>query len=157
MQHETDRKFTRTEWLEYKESEDYKQNKQKIDYSLIDGDNSSDNSNTPYNTPFNLSEEDIDEETKLTGNLKGGKLTGGNVNYYLIEVPKPKRLEPYTVEVEDLIETLDMSFAEGTVLKSLIRLCKLKQDAGKPGSTYLYEAEKIKYYADRILAKYKID
>lgn len=79
-------------------------------------------------------------------------LTGGNVNYYLIKVDKPKRLEPYVAEVEDLIESLNMTFAEGTLLKSLVRLCKLRQDGGKPGSTSLYEAEKIKYYADRVHA-----
>jgi hypothetical protein len=81
------------------------------------------------------------------------KLTGSNVNYYLIDIKKPKRLEPYTAEVEDIIESLNMTFAEGTVLKSLIRLCKLRQNGGKPGSTELYEAEKIKYYAERIHAK----
>lgn len=79
-------------------------------------------------------------------------LTGGNVNYYLIKVDHPKRLEPYIAEVEDLIESLNMTFAEGTILKSLIRLCKLRQDEGKPGSTKLYEAEKIKYYAERVHA-----
>lgn len=139
-----DKKFTRTEWLEYKESDAYKeskQNKQKIDYSLIDGESSN----------------EYDEYIQNKEPIKEPKLTGGNVNYYLIDVPKPKRLAPYTAEVEDLIETLDMNFAEGTVLKSLIRLCKLNQLAGKPGSTHLYEAEKIKYYADRILAKYKND
>jgi len=78
------------------------------------------------------------------------KLTGGNVNYYLINVDHPKRLEPYTAEVEDIIESLNMTFAEGTLLKSLIRLCKLKQNAGKIGSSQLYESEKIKYYAERI-------
>lgn len=83
-------------------------------------------------------------------------LSGGNVNYYLIEVSNPKRLEPYTAEVEDLIETLNMTFAEGTLLKSLIRLCKLKQNQGKVGSTQIYEAEKIKYYAERIYALNKI-
>lgn len=82
-------------------------------------------------------------------------LTGGHVNYYLIEVKEPKRLPPYTAEVEDLIETLDMNFAEGTLLKSLVRLCKLRQDQGKTGSTLLYESEKIKYYGDRIFAQNK--
>jgi hypothetical protein len=79
-------------------------------------------------------------------------LTGGDVNYYLISVNHPKRLEPYTAEVEDLIESLNMTFAEGTLLKSLVRLCKLRQNSGKIGSSELYEAQKIKYYGDRILA-----
>lgn len=83
------------------------------------------------------------------------KITGGNVNYYLINVKDPKNLSPYVVEVEDIIEVLNMEFAEGTVFKSLIRLCKLRQNLGKPGSTQKYEAEKIKYYADRILVKAK--
>jgi hypothetical protein len=77
--------------------------------------------------------------------------TGGNVNYYLIDVTHPKRNTPYVCEVEDLIESLNMTFAEGTILKSLVRLCKLRQDLGKPHSNPIYEAEKIKYYADRLL------
>ncbi len=82
-------------------------------------------------------------------------MEGGNVNYYLIDVKDPKRLEPYTAEVEDLIETLNMNFAEGTLLKSLVRLCKLRQAAGKAGSTELYEAQKINYYGERILCQAK--
>lgn len=84
-------------------------------------------------------------------NEKQKVITGGNVNYYLIEVAHPKRNTPYVCEVEDLIESLNMTFAEGTILKSLVRLCKLRQDLGKPNSNPIYEAEKIKYYADRLL------
>src|SRR5580765_440841 len=82
---------------------------------------------------------------------KQEKITGGDVNYYLIEVPHPKRNDPYVCEVEDLIESLDMTFAEGTILKSLVRLCKLRKDLDKPNSKPVYEAEKIKYYTDRLL------
>lgn len=82
---------------------------------------------------------------------KQTKTTGNDVNYYLIDVPHPKRNNPYVCEVEDLIESLDMTFAEGTILKSLIRLCKLRQNLGKPGSHPVYEAEKIKYYSERLL------
>jgi len=83
------------------------------------------------------------------------EISGGNTNYYLINIPNPKRLDPYVVEVEDIIEALDMSFAEGTILKSLIRLCQLRKNLGKPGSSPLYESQKIKYYSDRLLAKYE--
>ena len=82
-------------------------------------------------------------------------LTDGDVNYYLIDVQDPKRLQPYVAEVEDLIEALDMEFAEGTILKSLVRLCKNRQGGGKIGSTDIYEAEKIVYSAQRTLAKAK--
>jgi len=81
--------------------------------------------------------------------LKQKEVTGGNVNYYLINITNPKRLEPYVVEVE----ALNMEFAEGTILKSLVRYCKLKQGLGKPGSSKKYEAEKIKYYAERLVVK----
>ena len=86
-------------------------------------------------------------------NTQQKEITGGDVNYYLINVANPKRLQPYVVEVEDLIEALNMEFAEGTILKSLIRYCKLKQGLGKPGSCKKYEAEKIKYYAERLVVK----
>lgn len=86
-------------------------------------------------------------------NTKQTDITGGNVNYYLIDIKDPKKLDPYVIEVEDIIEALNMEFAEGTILKSLIRYCKLKQNLGKPGSTTKYEAEKIKYYADRLVVK----
>jgi hypothetical protein len=94
---------------------------------------------------------------KELANQEQKEITGSNVNYYLIDVSHPKRLEPYVAEVEDIIESLDMNFAEGTILKSLVRLCKLKQNFGKPGSSRLYEAQKIKYYADRILAQAQQD
>lgn len=83
------------------------------------------------------------------------KLTGGDVNYYLINILNSKVFSPYVIEVEDIIEALDMEFAEGTLFKSLIRLCKLRQNLGKPGSKSKYEAEKIKYYGNRILVKTK--
>ncbi len=90
-------------------------------------------------------------------NTEQKDITGGNVNYYLIDITNPKRLDPYVVEVEDIIEALNMEFAEGTILKSLIRYCKLKQGLGKPGSSEKYEAKKIKYYADRLIAKTNCD
>lgn len=104
---------------------------------------------------FNKQPLKMEDEVKNLANKKQVGITGGNVNYYLIEVKNPKRNEPYICEVEDLIETLDMTFHEGTILKSLIRSCKLRQGLGKPGSTMIYEAEKIKHSADRLLIKTK--
>jgi hypothetical protein len=81
--------------------------------------------------------------------------TGSDVNYYLVEVKKPKRLAPYTMEVEDIIEALDMNFAEGTILKSLIRRCKAKK-TGVMKKNYdgpAYDGEKIAYYGGRLVAQ----
>lgn len=94
--------------------------------------------------------------TKQTLILEDGqvkKLTGGDVNYYMIEIIEPKRLAPCIVEVDDVSHALDMRFDEGTVWKSLVRFCKLRMDAGKPGSTFIYEAEKIVYYGILILKR----
>lgn len=72
--------------------------------------------------------------------------SGFNVNYYCVSIDKPKRPErpPYIFEVEDLIETLNMTFHEGTVLKSLVRSC-VERELGmrKVGGDYIRDAEKM--------------
>lgn len=82
-------------------------------------------------------------------------LTGSDVSYYLVHVPDPKRLEPYTMEAEDVVEVLHMEFAEATIFTGIIRLSKMMLGLGKPGNTEVYEAEKLVYYAQRALAKAK--
>lgn len=84
---------------------------------------------------------------------KTEKVTGGNVNYYLVNILHPKYGLPCVVEVEDIIEALDMRFAEANVFKAMVRSAKLSQDLGKPGSSKVYEAEKAVYYSQRTLAK----
>lgn len=72
--------------------------------------------------------------------------SGGNVNYYCVPIDKPKRPEraPYIFEVEDLIQALNMTFHEGTVLKSLVRSC-VERELGmrKVGADYIRDAEKM--------------
>jgi hypothetical protein len=78
-----------------------------------------------------------------------------DVNYYLVEVPNPKRLQPYTMEVEDIIEALDMTFAEGNILKALVRSCVARK-CGVIKARYdgiEYDSEKIVYYGQRRLAQ----
>ena len=84
--------------------------------------------------------------------------TGGDVNYYLVEVPNPKRLQPYTMEVEDIIEALEMSFAEGCVFKALIRSCVARK-TGVLKANYdgvVYDSEKMIYYSQRRLCAAKL-
>lgn len=95
----------------------------------------------------------VKESTLMVGGQPAKMLTGGDVNYYVIEIVEPKRLAPCVVEVDDVSHALDMRFDEGTVWKSLVRFCKLRMDAGKPGSTFIYEAEKIVYYGILILKR----
>lgn len=55
-------------------------------------------------------------------------------------------------DVDDFIESFDMSYSEGKLLKNLVRLCKLRQSA-TPNSDGLHEAEKLKNCADKIYDK----
>lgn len=91
----------------------------------------------------------------IFGEIMSVEKTGGDVNYYLVDIADPKRLEPYQAECEDIIEALDMTFAEGNLFKALWRSCaartlglhkKGQDDAG------IYDAEKAVYYAARVLA-----
>lgn len=83
------------------------------------------------------------------------ELTGGNVNYYLLPLPSPKRLPPCTVECEDIIEALGMTFAEGCAFKAIWRSCAartlhlLKKGQLEDG---VYDGEKAAYYGARIAA-----
>ena len=85
--------------------------------------------------------------------------SGGNVSYYVCEVPNPKRLAAYTAECEDIIEALGMTFAEGCAFKAIWRSCaartlgKLKPGQDKSG---VYDAEKVVYYGNRMVATRKV-
>lgn len=85
------------------------------------------------------------------------KDTGGDTNYYVVRVDSPKRLAPYTAEAEDIIEALGMTFAEGCAFKAIWRSCAARSSGVKkasyPGG--LYDAEKVVYYGQRMVAKYK--
>lgn len=80
--------------------------------------------------------------------------TGKDVSYYLVKIDKPKRLDPYTAECEDIIEALGMSFAEGCAFKAIWRKCAARtlglSKAGYKGG--LYDAEKTQYYGARMVA-----
>jgi len=81
------------------------------------------------------------------------KLTGGNVSYYLIPVPHPKRGGPaYVAEVEDLIEFAEMTFDEACELKAIVRTAMARKGLKKPGQDAVYDAEKRVHYATRSLA-----
>lgn len=82
------------------------------------------------------------------------RASGLDNDYWLLDIPHPRRLgAPYRVEAEDIIEAMEMPFAEATVFKSLWRLCQLRRGRGKPGSSERYESEKMVYYSTRTLAK----
>ena len=86
------------------------------------------------------------------------KGTGKDVNYYIVDIPEPKRLSPYTAECEDIIEALGMTFAEGNAFKAIWRSCAARTlGLLKPGhdSEGIYDAEKVAYYGGRMIVQRK--
>lgn len=82
--------------------------------------------------------------------------TGGSVNYYKVEVKTPTTFDqPYWAECNDLIEALDMNYAEGNAFKAIWRRCAERQGKKKKGNNTYYDAEKIVFFAQRILEQEK--
>lgn len=65
------------------------------------------------------------------------KLSGSNGAYYT--------LPAHAEQLQDLIEHKDMNFSIGNIFKAAYRL------GGKPGTTEVYDLEKIIFYAQREL------
>ena len=82
-------------------------------------------------------------------------LTGGSSLYYSVEVynPTTEGVEPYIAECNDLIEALDMNYAEGNAFKAIWRLCAGRLGFGKEGQTSLYDAQKLLFFGERIVAQ----
>lgn len=78
--------------------------------------------------------------------------SGGDNDYWLLEIKDPKRLDPYTVECEDIIEAFEMTFQEGEAFKAIWRKCGQRMGNGKPGNTALRDAEKAAHFGNRMLA-----
>ena len=85
------------------------------------------------------------------------KLTGGKVNYYLVQVPHPQRLNQaaYQAECEDIIRALNMTFDEGCEFKAIWRTAAARMGNGKPGQAAVYDAEKRVHYASASLRQYQ--
>lgn len=88
--------------------------------------------------------------------LNEPEYTGASVSYYKIPVDNPiSGANPYVAECIDLIEALDLSFAEGNVLKSLVRRAVARKygTAKKGYDDGLYDAEKMVFFSERVLKK----
>ena len=74
------------------------------------------------------------------------KLTGGPSANYGLVLPNGTQ-----VEAIDVIEGLALNFSEGNILKALWRRAVARLGGGKPGTTSLYDAEKIVFFGQREL------
>lgn len=81
-------------------------------------------------------------------------LTGGSSDYYSVPITQPThpKRQPYVAECNDIIEALNMNFAEGNAFKGLWRMASNRIGNGKPGTTALYDAEKVEFFGSRLVA-----
>ncbi len=80
--------------------------------------------------------------------------TGGSVNYYRIPVdfPTTQEQDRYIAECNDIIEALELNYAEGNVLKALWRLAAHRKGKSKRGyKNGIYDAEKMVFFSERVL------
>jgi hypothetical protein len=81
--------------------------------------------------------------------------TGSSVSYYAVDVNAPinEESDPYTAECQDIIEALKLDFNEGNVLKAIWRRAAARLGRSKKGyDDGLYDAEKIVFYGQRLVA-----
>src|SRR5690554_810184 len=94
--------------------------------------------------------------TRILGETKRDKTehTGKSVSYYKVTVntPTSEGVPPYIAECNDLIEALDMTYAEANVFKAIWRKCA-ERTLGlyKEGNSQVYDAEKCVFFSERIL------
>jgi hypothetical protein len=82
----------------------------------------------------------------------GQPLSGGSNDYWKVRVGAPvSGSDAYTAECNDLIEALQMTYAEGNVFKAVWRHALARRGIGKQGNTQRYEAEKAEFFAKRLV------
>lgn len=88
---------------------------------------------------------------------KDSQYTGGSSDYYKVFVKHPTTLaEPYEAECNDIIEALDMTFAEGNAFKAIWRKAKARQGVQKKGyDNGLYDSEKVVFFGERMVVEAK--
>lgn len=84
--------------------------------------------------------EDVEEES--------GEYTGGSSSYYDVEVNGTQ------IRCLDIIEALQMNYAEGNAFKAVWRIAAAKQGKLKKGNTMLYDAEKIAFFGERMVTEH---
>ena len=63
--------------------------------------------------------------------------------------------EPYLAECGEIIEALEMEWAEANIFKSIWRIAAAKKGKKKKGNTTLRDAEKVLFAAQRLYNKEK--
>mgnify|MGYP000639834145 CR=1 FL=1 len=84
-------------------------------------------------------------------------LTGGLSGYYTChDVQSTQGYDEYTAICEDIIEHLEMTFAEGCAFKAIWRTAAARQGNGKLNQKAFYDAEKVEHYGKRMKVHAKL-
>ena len=90
--------------------------------------------------------------------------TGLSVSYYDVVIKAGTHTNPEhnidvdcTVSCNDIIELLDMNYAQANVLKAQWRIAAAKQGKLKKGNNTFYDAEKSAFFSGRVLVQEKSD
>lgn len=90
--------------------------------------------------------------------MSGTEYTGGSVTYYQVSIANPTTSRaPYIAECNDIIEALDMNYAEGNAFKAIWRRAAART-LGKAKKGYtdgLYDAEKVEFFGQRLVLQEK--
>lgn len=88
--------------------------------------------------------------------------TGSHSSYYDVTIsrwtnPEHQQDKPVTICCNDIIEALEMNYAQANVFKAQWRIAAAKQGKLKKGNTTVYDAEKSVFFSDRVLIQESID
>lgn len=85
------------------------------------------------------------------------EISGGSNAYYQVAIYHPTSGgAPYMAECNDIIEALRMEYDVANAFKAAWRIAALRQGRGKPRATEIYDAEKIVFFAERMIARNKL-
>lgn len=90
--------------------------------------------------------------------VDGSEYTGGSVSYYTVRVLNPTNptADQYDAECNDIIEALQMNYAEGNAFKALWRRAAARMGKHKRGyDGGLYDAEKVQFFGGRLVEQSK--
>ena len=78
--------------------------------------------------------------------------SGGSSDYYkaLVRHPTTPGVDPYMAECNDIIEALDMTFAEGNAFKAIWRTSAARLGREKAGNDAVRDAQKVQFFGGRM-------
>lgn len=101
-----------------------------------------------------------EQEAAIDKAVGVGEYTGGSVSYYTVSVSNPTNpdRDPYEAECNDIIESLNMNYAEGNAFKAIWRKCAARLGKQKKGYTDgLYDAQKVAFFGERMVSQCERD